>query len=281
MSVTVFVAVLLAAALHAGWNAVVKIGRDRFLAITLIAVAGTLVTAPLLPLLVFPAGGAWPWLLTSVALHVGYNLFLVRAYASGDLTQIYPIARGGAPLLVSLVSLLLLGEEVTPLALAGLILLSGGIMLMAFGRPRGAVSVEPRGIAYALGTSVFIAAYTLTDGIGSRINGSAHGYAAWLFFLDGVAMAGVALGRRGIGIVRAARPVWPQGLAGGAMSLAAYWIVIWAMTKAPIPIVAALRETSVLFGAAIAVALLGERLTVWRSAAGLAIVAGIVLARAG
>ncbi len=280
MNVIVFGAVVLAAAMHAGWNALVKVGQDRLLAITVIAAGGMVLTAPLLPFLDIPLTGAWPPLLLSVVLHVGYNLFLIRAYASGDLGQVYPIARGGAPLLVSVASALLLGEILKPLAMVGLLVLSGGIMMMAFGGGRTTLKLDRRAVAYALGTSVFIASYTVTDGIGSRLNGSPHGYAAWLFFLDGLAMLAIARMRRGAAMLSGLRPFWREGLAGGAMSLAAYWIVIWAMTRAPIPLVAALRETSVLFGALIAVVVLRERLTFWRSAAGLVIVTGIVLARA-
>ncbi len=281
MSATVFCAVLLAAAMHAGWNAVVKTGRDRYVSITLIALGGAVVSAAALPFVEIPQAAAWSWLTTSAALQIGYNLFLIEAYRTGDLGQVYPIARGSAPLLVSLVTVPLLGEALDPVATAGLLVLSAGICLMAFGGGRSVTRIGGRSIAFALGTSAFIATYTITDGIGSRINGSPHGYAAWLFFLDGTLMLLVLLARRGVAGLRALAPVWRPGLAGGAMSLAAYWIVIWAMTRAPIGLVAALRESSVLFAASISVVILREPLTVWRSVAGLTIMAGIALARIG
>ena len=280
MSLSVFLAIMAAAAMHAGWNAVVKVGQDRFLSITLVNVAAAAVSIALLPALDVPAAAAWPWILTSAVLHVGYNLFLVQAYRSGDLGQVYPIARGAAPLLVSIVSVGFLGEGLDPAAATGLLMLSGGICLMAL-TGGGLDRLQGGALAYALGTSVFIASYTLTDGIGSRLNGSPHGYAAWLFSIDGLMMLGLLLAARGAAGLRALRPFWRGGLAGGAMSLAAYWIVIWAMMRAPISLVSALRETSVLFAAAISVVVLRERLTLWRAIAGLVIVGGIALARAG
>ena len=273
-------AVMAAAALHAGWNAVIKVGRDRFSSITLLSVAAAVLSTLVLPFTDIPRLSAWPWLLASVVLHVGYNLFLVQAYRAGDLGQVYPIARGAAPLMTSIVAMGWLGERLPPVAVAGLLLLSAGVLLMAFAG-HGASRLEGRAVLFALGTSAFIASYTLTDGIGSRLNGSPHGYAAWLFSIDGVAMFGLLLANRGRAGVRALWPLWRSGLPGGAMSLAAYWIVIWAMTRAPIALVAALRETSVLFASAIAVLWLGETLTFRRVAAGVAIVLGIGMARAG
>ena len=281
MSAFVFCAVLAAALMHAGWNAVVKVGHDRFLSITLVSVAAGLVSAALLPVVDVPLRAAWPWLLASAVLHVGYNLFLVQAYRSGDLGQVYPIARGAAPMLVSLVAVSLLGEDLDWIAVAGLLLLSAGICLMALGGGRGVERLQGRAIGFALGTSAFIASYTLADGIGSRLTVSAHGYAAWLFFIDGTMMVGVLLAVRGPAGLGALVPFWRGGLSGGAMSLAAYWIVIWAMTKAPMSLVSALRETSVLFAAAISVLVLREPLTLWRALAGVVIVSGIVVARAG
>ena len=280
MSLDVMLAVMAAAAMHAGWNAVIKVGRDRFLSITLLSVAAAVISTLVLPFTDVPRLSAWPWLLTSVALHVGYNLFLVQSYRVGDLGQVYPIARGAAPLMTSIVATTWLGERLPPVAVAGLLLLSTGVVLMAFAG-RGASRLEGRAVLFALGTSAFIASYTLTDGIGSRLNGSPHGYAAWLFAIDGLAMFGLLMAYRGQAGVRTLWPLWRSGLPGGAMSLAAYWIVIWAMTRAPIALVAALRETSVLFASAIAVLWLGETLTLRRVAAGITIVLGIGMARAG
>jgi drug/metabolite transporter (DMT)-like permease len=281
MEPIVFAAVLVAAALHAGWNAVVKVGLDRFLSVTLISLAAGAVSFLALPFVAMPQLAAWPWLLVSAVLHTGYKLFPIQAYRSGDLGQVYPIARDAAPLLVSLVMTLGFGELLSPAAMAGVALLVAGVWLMSVRGGRDLARLETRAVLYALGTSVFIASYTVTDGLGARVNGSAHGYAVWLFLIDALLMLVVLLATRGRNGFAALRPHWRGGLAGGAMSLGAYWIAIWAMTVAPIALVAALRESSVLFAAAISVVILGEPLTKWRSIAALTIVAGIVVARIG
>lgn len=281
MEPAVFLAVLFAAACHAGWNAIVKINLDRLLSISFIAIAAGAVALCLVPFVAFPAPAAWPWLLVSVAFHIGYNLFLVEAYRSGDLGQVYPIARGTAPLLVTLVMTFVFGEALAPAALVGVALLVAGVWLMSLRGGHDLARMDGRALAFALGTSVFIACYTITDGLGARANGDAHGYAVWLFVLDGLAMLAILVALRGPRVLTALRPHLGRGLAGGAMSLGAYWIVIWAATVAPLALVAALRESSVLFAAAISVLILREPLTRWRAASAVAIVAGIVVTRVG
>jgi len=281
MSITVFFAVLVAAACHAGWNAIVKVGLDRFLSVCLIAISAGIASLVPLPFVAIPVIEAWPFLAASVAFHIGYNLFLVQAYRAGDLGQVYPIARGAAPLLVSLVSLTLVGEALTALQTTGILILAAGVALMSMRGGRDIARLERSAVVFALATSAFIAAYTITDGLGARANGSAHSYAVWLFFFDGLAMLIVLLLARGLAGLRALRPYWKSGMAGGAMSFAAYWTAIWAMTQAPIPLVAALRETSVLFAAAISVLILREPLTRVRMLAAVVIVSGIVLTRLG
>ncbi|MCB1882670.1 MAG: EamA family transporter [Geminicoccaceae bacterium] len=280
MEPVVFGAVLAAAALHAGWNAIVKMGLDRFSSVMLITFAAAVLSALALPFVGVPHVEAWPWLLVSALFHVGYNLFLIQAYRAGDFGQVYPIARGTAPLLVTS-ALFLFGERLTPLAMLGVALLVVGVWLMSIRGGRDLARLEGRAVAFSLATSAFIASYTVTDGFGARANGSAHGYAVWLFLLDGTLMLGVLLIARGVGGLTALRPFWRSGFAGGAMSLGAYWIVIWAMTAAPIGLVAALRESSVLFAAVLSAVLLREPPTRWRSAAAAVIVVGIAMARIG
>jgi drug/metabolite transporter (DMT)-like permease len=279
MQPIVFLAVLLAAAFHAGWNAIVKIDLDRFLSVTLISLASGVVALAALPFVTLPRPSAWPWLAVSVCLHTGYKLFLIQAYRAGDLGQVYPIARGSAPLLVSVVMMLGFGEALTPPAFAGVALLVAGVYLMSVRGGRDLARLEGRAIAFALGTSVFIASYTVTDGLGARVNGDPHGYAVCLFILDALLILSLLLVTRGVKGLRTLNPYWSSGLAGGAMSFGAYWIVIWATTKAPIALVAALRETSVLFAAAISVVILREPLTKWRTLSAIAIVTGIVIVR--
>jgi drug/metabolite transporter (DMT)-like permease len=279
MDTAVFLAVLAAAAMHAGWNAVVKVGHDRILSIVLISLAATVVSGLALPFVAIPHAAAWPWLLGSAVLHTGYKLFLIRAYKAGDLGQVYPIARGTAPLLTATVSVLVLGESITPAGLLGIGVLTFGVGLMSLRGGGDLARLELPAVAFALGTSGFIAAYTITDGIGARAALSPHGYAAWLFLLDGLLMLAVLLARRGMSGLAALTRHWRGGLAGGAMSLGSYWIAIWAMTLAPIGVVAALRETSVLFAALISLVVLHEPPSAWRVAAASLIVTGVVLTR--
>jgi drug/metabolite transporter (DMT)-like permease len=274
MSLSVFLAVLFAAALHAGWNAVVKTGLDRFSSILLLGLVQGAIALVLLPFFGLPARAAWPWVLAGSALHSGYKLALIRAYGHGDLSQVYPLSRGTAPLIVAVAGALFLGEAMDPARTAAVVAIAAGIMLMA-----GRGGLTRAGVAWALVTASFTAAYTLADGIGARVAGSASAFILTMIFLDGLIMLAYGLAARGGGALRALLPAWRSGLAAGAMSLGAYWIAIWAFTKAPLAMVAALRETSVLFALLIAAALLKERLTARRWAAGALILAGVMLMR--
>ncbi len=279
MDPVVFAAVLAGAAMHAGWNAVVKISLDPLLSVVLIALAAALVSAACLPFVPVPRGTVWYWIAASVVLHAGYKLFLVRAYRAGELGQVYPLARGAAPLIVGAVSVLFLGEALGPYQTLGIVVLVAGVWAMAF---RGGHLVHrPDGAAvfFAIGTSCFIASYTLVDGTGARQATSSASYTLWLFLLDGLLTATICFALRGIEGYRRMAREWRSGLAGGAMSLGSYWIAIWAMTEAPIAAVAALRETSVLFAVAISAIALREPLTRWRVGAAVVIVGGVVLLR--
>lgn len=270
--------VLLAAALHAGWNAVLRVGGDRLVVMGLITGGAGLIAGVLIPFAPFPAAAAWPLLLLSAGFHVGYNSFLVAAYAHGDLGQVYPVARGTAPLLVVGLVGPVLGETVAGGQLAGVVLTCAGIAALAL--RGGASRVRPKALGYALVTACFIAAYTVTDAAGARAAGSPHGYTLWLFLVDGILFVALVVWRRGRALAGVARASWRPGLAGGAMSLAAYWLVIWALTVAPAAGVAALRETSVLFAALIGAYLLHEPLGRWRVAAAGVVTAGVLLLRA-
>jgi drug/metabolite transporter (DMT)-like permease len=281
MEPLVFNAVLAAAAMHAGWNAVVKVGLDRFSSILLLALVQSALALALLPLFPVPAAAAWPWLGASALLHTGYKLFLIRAYAHGDLSQVYPLARGAAPLLVAVIGWLGMGEGMTASKAAAVVVVALGIALMsARGGSGGLAGMSPRALFYALGAAGFTAAYTLVDAVGARLSGTASGFTMWMFVGDGILMAAWAIARRGPGVLPPLRRAWRGGLLAGALSLGSYWIAIWAFTRAPVALVAALRETSVLFAMLIAVAVLGERPGLWRWGAACLIGAGIVLVRA-
>ena len=281
METSVFLAVLAAAALHALWNTQAKSGADRFLATMLVAIACGAIALPALPFVPLPAAAAWPWLLASGVIHIGYFLYLARAYQSGDLAQVYPIARGTAPLLVAVFGGGLLAERLGGTAMAGLALLVPGLWLMAVRGGRDLVRLSARPVLAALATAIFTAAYTVVDGIGVRASGHALSYSLWLFAVMGVFMLAVTLYVRGLAVVPQLLANWKTGLGAGIMAVLAYSIALWAMTQAPVTQVAALRETSVLFAALFAAVLLKEALTRWRIAAIGLIVAGIVLLRLG
>jgi len=279
MESTIFIAVLAAALMHAGWNAVVKVGLDRFSSIVLLALASAVISLGLLPFFPLPAQASWPWLLASSLIHTGYKVALVRAYEHGDLSQVYPLARGTAPMAVALAGVFFLGEATTPPKLAAIASIGLGVCLMAFegGTFR---SMPPKALFYALVTAAFTASYTLVDGIGARLSGSASGYILAMSVLDGIATCAYALTVRGAGAFSRLVPAWRSGIAAGALSLASYWIAVWAFTRAPIALVAALRETSVLFALLIAVLFLKERAGHNRIAAAALITCGVVLMRA-
>jgi drug/metabolite transporter (DMT)-like permease len=275
VSTGVFLAVLAAAFMHAGWNALIKVRLDPFLSISLMSLGMGAISLACVGFVAVPAGWTWLWIGLSVVLHTGYKLFLVRAYRIGDLGQVYPLARGTAPLLTALGSAVLIGEVVSPSAGMAIAVLCLGILLMSL---RGAGTGAKLGrttVLYALGTSGFIALYTLVDGVGGRSAPSASSYTAWLFVLDGMAMGLVCVAVRGRAAVAGLVPAWRTGLGTGALSLGAYWIVIWAMTQAPIAAVAALRESSILFALVLSAVMLKERLTAWRITAAVLILAGV------
>jgi drug/metabolite transporter (DMT)-like permease len=280
MTLQVFLAVLAAAAMHAAWNATIKVRLDRFASISLMTVGMGIVALPALPLVALPGTMGWLLIAASVALHIGYRLFLVKAYETGDLAQTYPLARGAAPLLTTLGGIVLIREIPAGLAILGILLLSAGTLLMSM-RGGNALTVERRAIGFAFITSLFVAGYTLTDGMGARSTDGAASYAAWLFAADALVTGVLMIFVRGGGIVSTMLPEWRTGLITGALAAGAYWIAVWAMTQAPIASVAALRETSILFAMAISVFSLGEAVTRWRIAAALLIVCGIIALKLG
>jgi drug/metabolite transporter (DMT)-like permease len=277
----VFVAVLAAALLHAGWNALIKIGLDRFSSILLLALVQGAIALALLPFFDPPARAAWPWVLAGSLLHSGYKLTLIQAYRHGDLSQVYPLARGTAPLIVASAGALFLGEEMSIVGIAAILSIAAGIMLMAArsGEGGAGTGLGRAGLGFALATACFTASYTMADGVGARLAGAASGFALWMFAFDGLIMLAYGLATRGGGALAAMLPAWRGGVAAGAMSLGSYWIAIWAFTQAPLALVAALRETSVLFALLIAFFLLKERIGPWRVSAAILILAGIVLMR--
>ena len=272
--------VLFSALLHATWNAVVKMGSDRLLALVVVKLPTTLVAAATLLVVDAPAPQSWPYLLGSTAVSSGYFYFLIKAYHAGDLSLAYPVARGTAPIVVLVLSFLLVGETPGTAGVAGVVIVSSGILWLCF-RP-GATPEHATRILWAGGVGLTIAGYTLLDGVGGRLSGSPIGYAAVLNIMTAIPLLVVAFARRGVGVLEVLRNDWLKGLAGGTMMFGAYAIVIYALTLAPMAVVAALRETGVIFAAAIGTILFREGFGARRIAAASTVAAGIavlVLAR--
>jgi drug/metabolite transporter (DMT)-like permease len=275
----VFVAVLFAAACHAAWNALIKVGLDPLSTTTLIAIGAAAVSFVCLPLVGMPASQAWPWLAASAIIHLLYFAALIESYRTGDLGQVYPIARGSAPLMIAIVSAALVGEHLNLLGWIGIVTLAAGVLLLSARGGRDIVQLDRRAVGCALLTALTICAYSVTDGIGVRLSRNPLGYVQWLFVANAIVLVPYALWRDRRSVTVAMRRFWLRGLAGGALQALSYGIVLWAMTLAPIAIVASLRETSVLFGVIIAVIVLKEPLRTARAAAAVLIVCGLVLIR--
>lgn len=279
MDLFVFLAVLAAGACHAIWNALLKLRLEPLLAISLISVACALVTLPLLPFVPPPPAAAWPYVAASLALHLVYYVALAEAYRYGDLSLVYPIARGAAPLVTAVVATTWLGEALGWVGWAGVCLLAAAVLLLSVRSGRNPGEFAIRTVGFALLTAASIAAYTVVDGTGGRVSGSALSYIVWLLVLDGAMMLAFGLARAGRRLFGHFVESWPLMLAGGALAAAAYGIAIWAMTVAPIALVAALRETGVLFAALIGVVFLGEPLRLLRVVAAIMAVGGALLIR--
>lgn len=274
----VFAAVLLAAFLHAAWNVQIKLNLDRFLALFLLQSLMGLIGLGLLVVLGLPGRDALPFALLSGALHTGYNLFLARSYRQGELGLVYPLARGTAPLLTFIAAMLFTHDTPTLLASLGILALIGGLLAAGLSGFKRKTADLPT-IFYALGTAVFIAVYTIVDGLGGRVSGAPIAYAGLVFVFDSLMLMVVALALRGPSVFKAVAPQWKAGLGGATAASLSYALVIWAMAHAPIAMVAALRETSIIFALVMSARYLAETMTLLRVVAGLLIVAGAVLLR--
>ncbi len=275
MSPLVFAVVLGSAALHAAWNALVKQGGDPFLRLAIVILTGSFVCLPLLPVVPPPPAAAWPWLLASVVIHVAYDTLLCLGYRRGDLSVVYPVARGIAPPLVAILGALVAGERLGPGGVLAVAVVSAGILaLVGVGRVAAA---QRRSLFYAVGCGVTIALYTLADGQGVRAAGEPWGYIVWLFALDGLPFGLPVLWLLRHRLAGFATPGLGPAVVGGLLSFTAYALVIWAMATTPMAFVSALRETSVVAAAWIGTRLLAEPFGGRRLAAASLVAAGIVL----
>jgi drug/metabolite transporter (DMT)-like permease len=273
LSVSVTLAVLAAAVTHASWNAIAHGIKDQLLAFGLIGAGGIVVAIPLVIVAPMPHAACWPYLAASIAIHVFYNLLLMRSYQYGEFGQVYPLARGTSPLVVTILAAIFVRERPTLLQLGGVLVVSAGLATLVFaGRRPGRAA-----LLAALGTGLTIAAYTTVDGVGVRASGSPVGYIGWLMLLESLGVPLFALVRRRQVITKQPRRIVLSGLLGGALSVLAYGLVLWAQTRGALAPIAALRETSVIFGAIIGTVAFREPFGRSRIAATIAVSAGIVL----
>ncbi|TMH04046.1 MAG: hypothetical protein E6H67_11640 [Betaproteobacteria bacterium] len=276
LTLGITLAVLGAGLLHAGWNALIKssVGGDALLDTASVVAGSSICGFFVVGFVAFPEASAWPFIAASSVVHFGYYVTLAQAYRTGDLSFAYPLMRGSAPLLVTILGSALLRELPSAQMTLGIVLISLGIVSIALVQG-GRRKHPPSAIYWAFANATIIATYTLIDGAGARASGNAASYVTWLIFLEGIPFVVWVVWRRGHPAVAYLRAGWRTGIIGGACSLAAYGIVLWAMTRAPIAAVAALRETSVLFATLMGSLWLKEGFG-WRRLAGAAsVVAGI------
>jgi drug/metabolite transporter (DMT)-like permease len=289
----VTLAVLAAAVTHATWNAIAHGIKDQLLAFGLIGAGGILVAIPLVILSPFPLSACWPYLLASIVIHVFYNLLLMRSYRYGEFGQVYPLARGTSPLVVTVLAAVFAAERPSVAQVAGVLVVSCGLVLLVLAGRTGR-RVAARGgsgggagrggglgraaLVAAVGTGLTIAAYTTVDGLGVRLSGSSVAYIGWLMLLESLCVPAWALARRRhVLLSGTSRRVLWSGLLAGGLSVLAYGLVLWAQTRGDLAPIAALRETSVIFGAVIGTVVFHESFGRWRIAATLLVVIGVLL----
>ncbi|HLK01582.1 MAG TPA: DMT family transporter [Streptosporangiaceae bacterium] len=252
MSYSVTLAVLAAAVTHAVWNAIMHGIKDQAVAFGLLGVGGAAAAVPVVCLAPLPRAACWPYLLGSVAIHVFYNLLLMRAYRLGEFGQVYPLARGTSPLVVTVLALVFVRERPSVPELAGVVVVSAGLGSLVLAGGRGGALRARAALLAAFGTGLTIAGYTTVDGVGVRASASPAGYIGWLILLESLGVPLYLVIRRRAALRHAPVRVLAAGLMAGALSLLAYGLVLWAQTRGPLAPIAALRETSVIFGAIIA-----------------------------
>jgi drug/metabolite transporter (DMT)-like permease len=269
---SVTAAVLAAALIHATWNAIAHGIKDQLLAFALIGVGGTAVAIPLVIIAPLPLARSLPYLLASVAIHVLYNLGLMRSYRYGEFSQVYPLARGTSPLVVTVLAAVFVHEKPSLPQLAGVLVISAGLAVLVLGgkRPGRAAFLA------AVGTGLTIAAYTTVDGVGVRASGSSIAYIGWLMLLESLGVPLCALIMRRSVLTKQPRKLIAAGLGAGALSVLAYGLVLWAQTRGALAPIAALRETSVIFGAIIGTVAFREPFGRTRIVATIIVTAGII-----
>lgn len=270
----VILLVLFGALLHATWNAIVKAGSDKSLDAALISAGGAVSALPFLAFLPLPQSAAWPFIGASAILQFAYFQLVAAAYRAGDIGLVYPLMRGCAPLLVAATSGIVLREHLSGAALAGIMTISAGVLTLALETRRS----SGHAVAFSIANAFVIASYTFVDGIGARLSSNAVSYTLWMSLLPPILLFAWAASQRGsLTVLHHVRRNWWRGLIGGAGSIASYGLALWAMTKAPVATVAALRETSILFALVLSVAVFKEKAGIWRYVAGVVIAVGVLV----
>jgi drug/metabolite transporter (DMT)-like permease len=270
--------VLFAAFLHALWNSLVRGWPDRFVMLLAVVAIQTTISLAALPFVGPLAPEAWPWLVAAAIPHTIYKIFLAKAYETGELSRVYPVSRGASLLLVAVLGVIVLGEYFTPLGYLGIVTAAAGIYVLSM-RDAAGEGLTRRNLLLCMGIAGTVALSTVLDGAGVRLSQNIAAFAAWLLVADGVGFLLYALWRKGGAPFRALPRVGYRGLLAGCAACACYWIAIWALAHAPAALVAALRETSVIFALVLARLQLGESIGPRRWAAGAAVLAGIFCLR--
>ena len=273
MSPLILGAVLLAAALHAVWNALIKVSGDRLVIMAVTTATTSVLVIPILFYLPSPAPASWPYLISSACVHSFYMLVLIKAYGLGDFAQVYPLSRGSAPLLTAMLGFLLLNESMEPSEMFGMLLIVAGIFGLALETSAGVLQLSRPALLYSLLTGLCITAYSLVDGMGVRLSGNSLSFILWMFFLDGFLVPLVALARRPRQLlIDTIKIVWKPGLMVSLLSTIGYAIIVWAFSQERIAPIAVLRETSVLFAMLISVLFIKEAFSALR-----ALIIGLIL----
>ena len=275
MSLGLMLLVLVGALLHAGWNVIVKSSSDQSSEVVLMASSAALFAALTLPFLPLPAPACWPYLAASVAIHFLYFSLVGLAYRHGDLSYAYPLMRGSAPLLTAILAGVIVGERLGPGGWLGVGLLSAGVLTLGTDSWRSG-RFGWFATVFGLANAAVIVAYTLVDGLGVRLSGTPLSYVQWLFFLNAFPLLAFAFPRQRRALIEFAKDRWKMGLLGGLCAIGSYGVALWAMAHAPLALVAALRESSVVFATILAAVLLKEKFGLARYVAAALVTAGAV-----
>ena len=276
MPLNIFLAIILAAFLHAVWNAMVKNEDNKYLAVTAIVLGHVPVSVLIILLTPIPSVESIPFIILSALLHIGYEWYLLSAYRFGDLTKVYPIARGTAPILITIVSLIFLGVALSNFEILGIIIISLGILSLSL---QGAKGIKNRSaVIYALVTGFFIMGYSITDGYGARVSNSFLSYMGWSFILNATIFPIILkINNKSEIITKTFKEGKKIFFIGGTLSYIVYGIVIWGFTQAPIALITALRETSIIFALLIGTFFLKEKFTLSKVIATFIIFFGVAL----